>query len=1249
MRWQWPNRDSVYFVLLFLVLSTVSFVPAPSAQAVSCTIGSSNVNQSLGVSGTQVDSGTSNNPFPIQDVNDLIELNACIDAAQTTGVFYQLTNDIDLSNSGLTEPLGSDNKPFRGSLDGASGSHSLRISGISFSSTAQTAGFFHELSGATVSNLILSGRVLGNASSNASLGGLSGEVASSQITNLTTQLDVVAQSTAASMNVGGIVGQYARSTFSSISIAVGSSAGLISASARSVWVGGIGGRTWSRGQSVFQDIRVDVPIRASALNFSAYVGGVVGNADLSGLTPPAITESVTISRADVSSTIEVLRANNDAQVGGLVGAVAEQTLIVNRSAFSGFILIPSNDLANNTSVGGLLGGSSDPEGAYISISSSVVNGAFRTLGEASFIGGVSGRLQDADARIEVNQVLLNGILGNFSPSGAYALGNVASGGFISASGLLRNSNSWNSTNNAYSAALTQVELSDPLNIPFLDYAASQSDPNATWNQCGVPFLSWQVSRGCDPSVVGSYIDSSGTNLVVYFSQAMDSSGPSPTGLSVRDGSGQTIQTSNPVWSNNARELQVSLSAPILKGSNASLTIDSSNLKAFSSSKPITPKQNAYVVNLSSLSGPTATLGSASLSPSSVDIGVVCGGSCGPVNNYSFTATITPSGGQPWTISGTASTSTTTLSFTALSANVAHTIRASVTYNGQTSATVSTTVTTLRPIATISSVVVTETTATLGVGCTNCGSSPDSFTISATPQAGGAAITSNTSVIAGLSSETTYSFAIVISFAGTTSASVNWQGNPVRTNPYSPVIANVSPSSGPLSGGLITVTGSNFSTSDQLTFAGVTVSFTVVNGTTITFTAPAGIAGAVDLAIRNPAGIGTKLNAFTYVPAPSLSSISPSLATINGGTVVTLRGANLSGATGINLGSVNLSVTVISVAELRFVTPATSAGIVDVGVVTPGGTATLSQALEFTTSALIPIVTSITPSSGPASGGTTITVTGRYFSGSYADAISVAINGVSGSSVIVVNDSTLTFLSPPGAAAAGLDVAVFTGGGLGILAGAFSYTAPPQSNGGGSSVGAGSPATPPEISSFSLRILGIQGGTVTISGRRLTGISSLTVGGLAASVMGNSDTEATFTISNLPAGIWDLVLINGYGKLTFLQAITVAAPPVAVQTSSGELLGWTWTPKFERNSRTLSAGQQLALDKLAPVIESSTTIVCWGYTTSKTPNSWAINHATSRAQAACDYLSEKLGVKAVVRIRFGAEKSHAMRAAIQFWK
>ena len=656
-----------------------------------------------------------------------------------------------------------------------------------------------------------------------------------------------------------------------------------------------------------------------------------------------------------------------------------------------------------------------------------------------------------------------------------------------------------------------------------------------------------------------------------------------------------------------------------------------------------------ITNRSSLTGPTATLGTATSSPAQIDIGLSCGGSCGSGNAFNYVASITSPGASILTVSGTVAASTTTLSFTALAANVVHTIRASVAYNGQTSATVSTTVTTPRPIATISSLVVTETTATLNVGCTNCGVAPDSFTISATPQAGGAAITSNTAVLTGLSAETTYSFAAVISYAGTTSASVNWQGNPVRTNPYSPVITSITPSSGALSGGLITVTGSNFSSSDQVTFGSSTVSFSIVNSTTITFTAPAGSAGTVNLSVRNQSGTGTLPNAFTYVASPTITAISPALATTNGGTIVTLTGTELASATQVNLGSSTVSVTVISSTKVRFLTPATSAGTVDVGIVTVGGVATLSQALEFTASALVPVITSITPTSGTTAGGTTITVTGQYFSGSYSNSVSAAINGVSGSSVIVIDDSTLTFVSPAGIAASGLDVSVATDGGVGALAGAFSYTAPPAPINSGAGSSGGITSYPPEILEFSSRTVSVKGGTVVVTGKRLEGIQSLSIGGIEVVIASNTDTSFTFVLQTMPVGTWDLVLINGYGKLTFLQALTVEAEVVVTEKTPGKLLGWSWTPSFEGNLRILTQIQRRKLDEIVATVNSPETLVCWGYTTSITPNSWALEHARSRAQAACDYLSKKLGVKAVVRIRTGAIKAHAMRTSIQFWK
>jgi alpha-tubulin suppressor-like RCC1 family protein len=648
-------------------------------------------------------------------------------------------------------------------------------------------------------------------------------------------------------------------------------------------------------------------------------------------------------------------------------------------------------------------------------------------------------------------------------------------------------------------------------------------------------------------------------------------------------------------------------------------------------------------------GPVASIDSATAAPTSVAVSLSCGGSCGPGDNYNYVVSITPAGGSPSTVSGTANSAITTLNFTGLSPNVTHNIQASVTHNAQTSSTVSTSVTTPKPIATISATTVADTSATLTVGCTNCGAPPTSFTVSATPVSGGAAITSNTNVISGLQSETTYSFSVVVAFAGTTSDAVLWQGNPVMTLPFLPIISGVYPAALPLTGGTVTVTGANFGTSTELTLDGATLSFTIVSGTEMTFTAPSKTAGVFDLSITNQVGPFTLPSAITYVPGPSLISNSPVLATTNGGTIVTLTGTDLATTTQVNLGNTTVSFSVISATTVRFVTAATSAGVVDVGVVTVGGVDTLSNAIEFTTSALVPVVSSITPATGPVAGGTTVTVIGQFFSGSYSDSVSAAINGVSGSSLVLIDDSTLTFVTPAGTAGI-FDVTVVTGGGLGAIPAAFTYTAapPPAITGGGA--GPTVVLSTPEITKFSTRELPTSGGEVRVEGRRLSGITDLTLGGIAVTIVSNTDTLMVFMVGAVPEGIWDLRLVADNGTLTFQQAITIVGEEDVMESTAGTLLGYTMTLRFAGNSRDLSDDQQTHAIAGLERFESADTIVCWGYTTAANPNAWAISHSTQRATAVCDLISEiRPDIKLFVRVRYGVPKFAAMRATMQFWE
>jgi uncharacterized delta-60 repeat protein len=73
------------------------------------------------------------------------------------------------------------------------------------------------------------------------------------------------------------------------------------------------------------------------------------------------------------------------------------------------------------------------------------------------------------------------------------------------------------------------------------------------------------------------------------------------------------------------------------------------------------------------------------------------------------------------------------------------------------------------------------------------------------------------------------------------------------------------------------------------------------------------------------------------PAPTVASISPSVGSTTGGTVVTITGTNLTGATGVTIGGTAAPITAITATEITATTPAGTAGTASVLVTTPGGT------------------------------------------------------------------------------------------------------------------------------------------------------------------------------------------------------------------------------------------------------------------------------------------------------------------------
>lgn len=73
--------------------------------------------------------------------------------------------------------------------------------------------------------------------------------------------------------------------------------------------------------------------------------------------------------------------------------------------------------------------------------------------------------------------------------------------------------------------------------------------------------------------------------------------------------------------------------------------------------------------------------------------------------------------------------------------------------------------------------------------------------------------------------------------------------------------------------------------------------------------------------------------------------------------------------------------------------------------------------------LSPVVTAVTPAIGKASGGTSVTITGRNFIADGAGTIDVRFDGLLATSIVVVNRTTITCVTPAGMTVGSVDITV----------------------------------------------------------------------------------------------------------------------------------------------------------------------------------------------------------------------------------
>ncbi|WP_424862745.1 IPT/TIG domain-containing protein [Streptomyces sp. MMS24-I29] len=258
---------------------------------------------------------------------------------------------------------------------------------------------------------------------------------------------------------------------------------------------------------------------------------------------------------------------------------------------------------------------------------------------------------------------------------------------------------------------------------------------------------------------------------------------------------------------------------------------------------------------------------------------------------------------------------------------------------------------------------------------------------------------------------------VTSPSGTSNATVTF----TYTVASLPTVTGLLPSSGSTSGGTtVTVTGTNFSGATQVRFGPVNASsFSVVSPTQITAVSPPGAAGAVPVTVTTPAGTSAAAptSYFFYVPAPVLTVVSPSAGPSFGGNAVTLTGQNLSNATAVRFGVLPAVFNSVSSTQTSAIAPA-GVGVVTVTVTTPGGTSN-SLAYAYVSA---PTLSGVSPSSGPASSFTAVTLTGTGLT----TATDVEAGGMP-AGFTVLSDTQMTAAIPPGPAGA-VPIQVTTVGG-----------------------------------------------------------------------------------------------------------------------------------------------------------------------------------------------------------------------------
>jgi hypothetical protein len=305
------------------------------------------------------------------------------------------------------------------------------------------------------------------------------------------------------------------------------------------------------------------------------------------------------------------------------------------------------------------------------------------------------------------------------------------------------------------------------------------------------------------------------------------------------------------------------------------------------------------------------------------------------------------------------------------------------------------------------------------------------------------------------------------------------------------------------------------------------------------------------------------------PPPAITSLSTTSGPANGGTVVTVTGVNLTAGAKVLFGTNPATGVVCTATSCTATSPAGVVGLVDVTVNVNGQVSATGPQDQFTyTPAVAPTIASVTPSTGAATGGDPVVITGTNFTTD--GSTTFTFGGAAATGVSCSSATSCVATTPAGAGAAG----VVATNGFGVSpTGSFNYV--------------------PSVTSLDVASGSSAGGTaVVVSGVGITPTSSVSFGAVvvpAACVPGS----CSVTSPGGAVGVVDVrVTTDGQtspvvaaDQFTYLAAGGAAITSISPQ--SGAVNGGT---KVTINGSGLTAGATVNFGAVA-----ATNVVCTGST------------------------------------------------------